>query len=210
MEWTDWTQAWVQVHVCEKCGEGGCEPGNYIQLFRLDEHVLWTPPGIDPDDEVERVQYRPMALMERDGNLLFRADQWRQWRELYPQLRAIISLDYPRRSDLARMWLIEIPAMFRSHSLAGVREVLEKHAYCGSTMALEEIASILVRIIAWFEADPKAVLRGDVCLARALNLQQEVVYLDAAGVPEWAPFACRDNEVYLAFGSQWVLNQPLA
>lgn len=209
LEWTPWTAERVQVRLCTACGEGGCAPGNYVQLSLLGEHVLWSPPEIDADDEFEVDQYRQPSVLDDYGAILFPWQQWQQWRERFPKLRSVVSLDRIRREDLAKVWLLEMPQAYRLDDPANVVEMIQSQAYCGSEYALEQIATILKRIITWFQDAPTDSVEGTLRSTSGTDLQPEVVYWDEAGVAEWTPFACQHNDLYLTLGPDWVLDRPL-
>lgn len=105
LEHVVWTEERVQVEPCESCGHPGCASGNYVELRRAHNFVVWAPsPAAFDKDRRDRDQYSPPAVVRAKGVLLFDAARW-------DQLRPRLGDDVPAASQMRPLtwkdaWLI--------------------------------------------------------------------------------------------------------
>lgn len=77
LEYIDWNATVVQVVTCDQCGQPGCAPGNFIELRRAGDYVVWAPSlrAYDARD-INRSQYDPPHWVRRRGFAVFDATGW--------------------------------------------------------------------------------------------------------------------------------------
>lgn len=80
---TDWGDDPAQVVICDSCGTVDCASGNYVALRRLEDFVVWAPPGrgyAESADPSEMAQYREPHFVRKRGVPLVSVEKWERLR----------------------------------------------------------------------------------------------------------------------------------
>jgi hypothetical protein len=105
VEYVDWRAPAVQIDTCEQCGQPGCASGNFVELRRAGDFVVWAPcPRAYDESDVDCRHYEPPHWALLRGFPAFDAHTWNR-------LRKSLGHRVPAYRDLPRLlwrqaWLI--------------------------------------------------------------------------------------------------------
>ncbi|MEM7248930.1 MAG: hypothetical protein AAF533_26610 [Acidobacteriota bacterium] len=202
LEWTEWAENPIQVFPCEECGHDGCEPGGYVHVSRLGDHVLWSRPLLDEDDEWGREEYTPPDSIREHGVLVFSREVWNGLHERRGRVPPQAALVPATRRVLADCWRASAP--FRTERLDEMLPFLRERLDCGDSLAPDEALRLSSRLIEWLMEAPDAPVVGELRAPSTLGAVLETLQLDGGRGWRWPAFALRGDEPLLALSREVV------
>jgi hypothetical protein len=204
-ESVDWLENPVQVILCEACGLSDCEVGGYVQISRLGEHILWTVPHTDPDDDFESHQYQCLPALVRLGTLLISTETWSRWCRKVRKLPVPDELPATRRTDLAAAWMREAPWSIRPLAPLDAYARLERFLLASDHGERDEALQRIESLVAWINEDPEASVPGRIVPAERVIGERETWFFDTQPLDEWTAIVHTDSGLTLSFGDSWAL-----
>lgn len=203
LDWLDWEDNPLQVEICDACGTPGCASGGYVHLSRLGEYILWTKPHVDESDEWEKTQYETAFALRKAGSVVIPVAVLEQWQR--EAQRGPFSPWYPRttRADLAAAWFMEKYPYHKITSIHDVIPFLRKELLGADTLDMTTALNRMEKLIEWFAREPGQELRGRLRVFWP-GLAAETLYFDGPAEKDWPAFAILGNDVFPAFGKNWV------
>jgi hypothetical protein len=213
VDWLDGEPA-VQVQLCESCGFAGCESGGYVHVSRLEGHVLWTPPHIDPNDPFESDQYRASEPVRRHGGVAIPVEHWERWRRQFAGLPS--GDEFPRtlRRDLLAAWRGAAPIFGQFDPPEQLVQLARERAVAADQAQLDDALAELAVVAEWLDADPDAAIEGALVSTSTEDVAVEALYfdvpdsLDGAALREWRATARVGGGVAPVFGDELTLSPP--
>ncbi len=180
----DWTEAAVQIHVCDKCGTTQCEPGGWVSLRRVGPSVLLMPAFSAMADNAQ--EFRPPELIAQRGPLLLSEHDCSAF-------RAFMS-DFPRPSSVPALTgkeaaqLIQFSAPGRVLGAFPAEPTLRPACVLASEPhSLTDSVSRLNRLLAEHFVSSDAVVPHLLGAASLTSL-----HLDLPGTPSWQPLTASE------------------
>ena len=204
VEWVEWEVNPVQVLVCEACGYSGCESGNYVHVSLLSNHVLWTAPQVDANDEFAAWQYAPPAVVWQHGLVALQLQDWIRLRELNANVPGSQQLPRATRRVLADGWRMSAPWPHRADGLEAIVPMLEDRLVGTDRLDTERAIALLLPLIEWLGADPDHPLEGRICEASAIGAEVETLYFYEASDFHWPALALQNDRALLALSDKLV------
>ena len=210
LNWVEWVDDPVQVIVCGHCGYTHCARGNYVHISRLGEHLLWTPPRIDPTDDFAVAEYTPLAALLQYGAVVVPSATWEAWRRQSDNVPPFDALSPTRRVDLVDAWLLEMPASLPPESVQDLRDHLDQWILACDAPDLPVVVATMARLIDWTLSDPEAPVEGSLVECSAVAGRLTTLYLNTPRFDEWTALASIKGNYTFALGSQLLSSPPLA
>jgi len=186
-----------QVMNCYGCGEWGCASAAKVQISKMGEYILWSPP-VWFDDPIELAHDGRFHLLTEWGSLLFPISAWSEKTKT-----DITAFPAATRLDLMLSWLLEYYRLETINDQFELMAKVHQRLIKGTNLDKLTILKHLEQLITWFEAFPEESLNGNFVQANRVSAQIEHIYL-VDPTQEWPAFAMGDGHVYPAFGDGWV------
>ncbi len=205
----EWQANPVQVRLCPECWVSGCASGGYVDVTRLGDRVLWCPVIFDEVDDFARHRYRLLDALLEHGGAFFSSTLWEQWHKKFNIIPAFEALPQMRRRNAMAVWLAELRNACGFFSTDFLLDRLNEQSICSMRSSLESALDVLTRINHWFGEALDRPIEGSLVRSSALKAQPEEIYVETEGTPAWTPYLQRGEEIFVAFGPDWVIDRAV-
>jgi hypothetical protein len=186
----------VHVKLCDTCGMPGCNHNGNVNISRIGEYILWSPPI---GEDIPEIDYESkFALIAYWGSLLFSVDIWKE----------VVGVDPEAYPDATRLhlflsWLSEYDLDESVHEQGDLVPSFHWRLVYKSDFDRAPVLRHLEQLVAWFEAAPNQPLGGKLVQARDISAQIEVLELV---MPDhrWPAYANISGRIHPAFENGWI------
>lgn len=201
IEYTDWNTDPVLPIVCETCWQAGCIRAGIARIVRLPGQLLWTRPRCEDIDEFWRDGADSSFI--REAVLVPQAAR-DELSARFPQIRA--AEQYPRatRTDVARLWLGEMPEAIRVAELGQIEDLTWTTLLASDPLELEPAKDVIRELCAWLTAAPNEPVTNRISRVAENPGRVNTLYFDGPRLTEWAAFTV-DGPLGFTFGPDFVL-----
>ena len=193
----DWSENPVRLMCCETCGDFGCADHARVDISRMGEYILLSPPKSG----------QPLVLSAYEERL-YRLNFWGSLFFPYAVWQDVVGVDlthFPRttREDIMLSWMLEFYGLDDIKNGHEFLNEIRQNLLTGNDLGNAAIFERLERLVAWFEAAPAEPVSGK--FVQAATIASQIVSLSfTARSREWPAFALLGDGVLPAFSEGWV------
>ena len=204
VEWVEWSDNPVQVIICDACGYSHCARGDYVNISRLGDLVLWSAPQFDDSDEWMVSQYTPLPAVRQFGAIGVPESEWRRLQAIGDGVPPCRALAPATRRVLADIWRLSARGPARAERLESVFPLLRRHLTGADTLEPDAAIAHLEPLVAWLAADPEAPAEGTIRRSEAVGARVTILRFDGPLAHDWPALALVASKPVLALSHDLV------
>lgn len=196
LDFVDWSENPVQLMRCEKCGEYGCADPALVEISRLGDNILWSPPK---SGEPLILSYYEERLYRLNfwGSLFFPHSVWQN----------VVGIDlthFPQttRADIMLSWMLEYYGLDDIKNGHEFLNEIRQNLRTGADLDHPAILEHLEHLLAWFKAAPAEPVSGKFIQSKTISVQIASLSFNARS-REWPAFALVGDKALPAFSDGW-------